>query len=150
MKTLLTHSEELLQRLDKIAPASPRRWGKMSAHQMICHLADSFRGVMGEKPLSRAPGFQPRTLMKWFALYLPLPWPKGFKTRPEMDQQLGGTPPAEFAADVRELRNLLLRIARQPRDFTWHPHPVFDLMSEWEWMRWGYLHMDHHLRQFDA
>ncbi|HEV2663419.1 MAG TPA: DUF1569 domain-containing protein [Blastocatellia bacterium] len=29
-----------------------------------------------------------------------------------------------------------------------HPHPYFGAMSESQWMRWGYLHCDHHLRQF--
>jgi hypothetical protein len=145
-----TDKDEVLRRLANISSPSPRRWGKMTAHQMVCHLADSFRGVMGEKPLSRAPGPLPRTLMKWIGLYVPLPWPHGIKTRPEMDAQLQGTPPGEFGADLEELRRLLERFTRRPREFTWHPHPIFDHMSDWEWARWGYLHMDHHLRQFGA
>jgi hypothetical protein len=28
------------------------------------------------------------------------------------------------------------------------PHPMFGAMTTLEWMRWGYLHTDHHLRQF--
>lgn len=152
MKTLLNHGDkqEIVRRLENISTASTRRWGRMSAHQMVCHLADSFRGVMGDKPLSRAPGFLPRTLMKWFGLYLPLPWPHGIKTRPEMDQQLHGTPPGEFAADVSELRRLLERFTAMPRDFARQPHPIFSHLTDWEWARWGYLHMDHHLRQFGA
>jgi hypothetical protein len=27
-------------------------------------------------------------------------------------------------------------------------HPIFGPMSEAAWLRWGYLHADHHLRQF--
>jgi hypothetical protein len=27
-------------------------------------------------------------------------------------------------------------------------HPIFGPMSAAAWMRWGYLHADHHLRQF--
>jgi hypothetical protein len=26
-----------------VRPESGRRWGRMSGHQMVCHLADSFR-----------------------------------------------------------------------------------------------------------
>jgi hypothetical protein len=29
-------------------------------------------------------------------------------------------------------------------------HPIFGAMSAGDWLRWGYLHMDHHLRQFGA
>jgi Protein of unknown function (DUF1569) len=27
-------------------------------------------------------------------------------------------------------------------------HPLFGRMSASSWMRWAYLHADHHLRQF--
>jgi hypothetical protein len=28
-------------------------------------------------------------------------------------------------------------------------HPFFGSMQHADWMRWGYLHADHHLRQFN-
>jgi hypothetical protein len=28
-------------------------------------------------------------------------------------------------------------------------HPLFGSMEHADWMRWGYLHTDHHLRQFN-
>jgi hydrogenase maturation factor HypF (carbamoyltransferase family) len=65
------------------------------------------------------------------------------------DQQGGGgTSPVEFERDLRELRSLLERFTRQPREFTWAAHPHFGTMNEEEWMRLAYLHADHHLRQF--
>lgn len=121
----------------------------MSANQMLCHLADSFRVVIGEKDVTPVPG-RPQKTMKWLALNLPIAWPKGVATRPEVDQELGGTPAADFEADRQELLRLVDRFTREPRDFKWHPHPMFGHMSDKEWMRWGYLHMDHHLRQFGA
>src|SRR5262249_8401694 len=110
MKTLHNPQDkrEILSRLEAVRESSSRQWGKMSAHQMICHLCDSFRGVMGEKSLSMAPWFG-RGMAKWFALRVPLQWPKGMKTRPEMDQLVAGTPPAAFARDVVELRRLFER-----------------------------------------
>ena len=150
MKSLANASDckELRHRLQYARVDSSRRWGKMSAAQMICHLADSFRAVMGEKPwqLDRPTfGWQ---VVKHLALYAPVRWPRGVPTRPEVDQFLGGTPPLRFEDDVHDLQQLLDRFARQPRDFQLQPHPMFGLMSEREWLRWGYLHTDHHLRQF--
>jgi hypothetical protein len=138
---------EIKERVGRVQADSQRRWGKMSAHQMVCHLSDSFRGVMGQKSLAPRPMFG-RGVIKWIALYAPFPWLHGVKTMPEMDQEIGGTQPAEFEADRRELLELFERFTRQPRDFVWKPHPMFLELSEEEWMRWGYLHMDHHLRQF--
>jgi Protein of unknown function (DUF1569) len=141
------HRAEIIARTNLIHSTSQRQWGRMSAHQMMCHLADSFRVTMGVKSVSNAPG-APNRLMKWLALQLPLPWPHGVKTRPEVDQLLGGTPPNDFEPDRERLLGLLDRFTRQPRDFAWHPHPMFGHMRDEEWMRWGYLHTDHHLRQF--
>ena len=39
------------------------------------------------------------------------------------------------------------RFSRRPRDLRVPPPSVFKAMSEGQWMRWGYLHVDHHLRQ---
>jgi hypothetical protein len=152
MKSLARERDkaEILQRLKRVHPQSARRWGRMTAHQMICHLCDCFRVVIGRKPVSPASGLLQQTLVKWLALYLPLRWPAGFSTRPEVDQEAGGTRPLEFAADVAELELLIELITAQPRSVEWHAHPIFGRMSDAAWMRWAYLHLDHHLRQFGA
>ena len=86
--------------------------------------------------------------MKWAALYFPMQWPHGVPTMPEVDQEKFGTAPAVFQADLRQAIALTEEFARTPRSFTFAPHPMFKVMTEKEWMRWGYLHTDHHLRQF--
>ena len=70
MKTLSNPRDrnELLVRFTKLRADSQPRWGAMSAHQMICHLSDSFRGSLGEKYVSPATSLFKRTLMKWVAL----------------------------------------------------------------------------------
>jgi uncharacterized protein DUF1569 len=142
--------QEILRRLQVIQPTSQRRWGKMSAHQMVCHLSDSYRMFMSQKTVSPAPVPYPRPVLRWFALWVPIPWPRGFKAVPELDQQIGGTSPVEFEADMRELHQLLDRFTRRPKDFQPQSHPHFGQLSDEEWMRLGYLHPDHHLRQFGA
>jgi len=145
--------QQIADRLEKIQPNSARCWGVMSANEMVCHLADSFRMVMGEKqvgPLTERllPLPVPIAFVKWFALQVPLPWPKGTKTLPEVDPKRKGNQPTEFASDLAELRRLFERFTQEPRDFDWKPHPIFGVMRDDEWQRWAYLHMDHHFRQF--
>jgi len=150
MKTLSNASDqsELLHRLTSVHPDSQAHWGMMSAHQMVCHLSDSFRAALGEKDVSPSTTFFKRTLLKWAALWLPVPWPHGFKTRPEMDQRQGGTLPTEFASDLERLRNLFARFCAFKGVFV--PHAILGPMSRAERMRHAYLHIDHHLRQFGA
>jgi hypothetical protein len=144
-------ADAVLRRLARVRPESARRWGRMSAPQMVCHLADAFRMALGEHPVSHASGLFERTLLKWTALYLPVRWPEGIVTRPEIDQGLGrGTCPGDFAADVEELRRLVQRMIASAPALDGRRHPVFGRMSRAAWLRWGYLHMDHHLRQFGA
>jgi len=143
--------QDVLRRLARVQSDSQRRWGRMSAHQMICHLADGFHLYTGEKQVAPVGGIYPSRVLRWFALWAPMKWPKGFQTMKELDQQGGGgTSPSEFARDQQELTALLERFTATPRDYTFPEHPHFGAMSERDWMRLGYLHADHHLRQFDC
>jgi Protein of unknown function (DUF1569) len=150
-----TDKQQIAARVLTIQPSGARLWGRMTPSQMVCHLADSFRVTMGLKPwaterISVTPIPMPDWFVKWVAFDVPLKWPKGTPTRPEVDPERRGTPPTEFTADRQDLLQLLERFTRQPRDFQWQPHPFFGPLTDAEWMRWGYLHMDHHLRQFGA
>jgi Protein of unknown function (DUF1569) len=139
---------ELIRRLKTVQPASQRRWGRMTAHQMVCHVGDCCRMATGEKRVRPASGVLHRTVVKWIALYAPLQWRPGLVTSPEVDQEGEGTHPGEFAADVANVEQLLdTLIARDP-GAPWPDHPIFGRMSRRAWLRWAYLHTDHHLRQF--
>jgi hypothetical protein len=152
MKTLARQRDkaELVHRLRALPPDSVGHWGRMSVHQMVCHLCDGFRMGTREKPVRSIAGQLRGTTIKWIALWLPMRWPPGIRTTPEIDQARLGTPPTEFAADVAQLEALLDLVTAQPRKFAWQAHPLFGRMSEAAWLRWGYLHVDHHLRQFGA
>src|SRR4029453_1181393 len=140
---------ELLARLKTVREDSRSRWGVMTAHQMVCHLGDAFLMMIGERRASDATGLLERPLVKWIALYAPVRWPAGILTRPELDQTVGGTKPEKFPVDVSRVE-LLMQRAASPADCETGLHPIFGRLSEAAWMRWAYLHMDHHLRQFGA
>jgi hypothetical protein len=120
----------------------------MSAHQMVCHLNDSLLLATGQRAVSHAITLPSRTIIKWIALYLPLRWPPGILTRPEVDQEAGGTRPAAFRADVARQEALMEEVIAQRGKLHGSVHPIFGGMSERAWLRWAYLHTDHHLRQF--
>lgn len=143
-----TATQALLERLNRLQPETIPQWGKMSANQMICHLNDSYALPMNGKSASEQITFLNRTLIRWLALRAPMPWPKGVPTRPEVDQFAGGTPPTSFPLDKVTLASTIRKFASQPPTFSFNRHPIFGPLTHWEWMRWGYLHADHHFRQF--
>jgi hypothetical protein len=118
----------------------------MNAHQMVCHLNDSFRAGTGEAFASPASNLFSRTVMKWVALRTPMKWPPGVPTRPEMEQGKGGTPPSEWARDCGALREMIVSFAE--RAGCAREHPIFGRMTREEWNIWGWRHVDHHFRQF--
>jgi hypothetical protein len=152
LKTLAnaTDRDEIVRRLRALGPSSQRRWGKMSVGEMVCHLNDALKIAMGERKAKSISNWFTRTVMKRAGLSVPMKWPHGVQTVPECEAGKGGTPPAELERDLNELHELLDRFARRPRQFELTEHSIFGVMSDEEWMRWGYLHMDHHLRQFGA
>jgi len=139
--------ESIVERISRLKPDSPRQWGKMSAHQMLCHLYDSFCAVISEREVSPARLPIPRPIVKWLILWAPRTWPHNVKTRPEIAQDADGTPPDEFERDRQRLLDVMHRFCSAP-DSKRSPHPMMGSLTWEEWMRWGYLHSDHHLRQF--
>jgi hypothetical protein len=151
MKTLANPEDrnEVITRLRQVSATSERRWGQMNAGQMICHLADSYRAALGERKVSSLnAGLLQRTLVKRIALYTSMQWPKGVPTMPEVKQGEGGTNPADFEADRADLVALIERFPTNRQALENTPHPFFGKMSYGDWIRWGYRHADHHLRQF--
>jgi hypothetical protein len=142
----VTNIDDLVGRLSRLSADSPRQWGTMTPHQMVCHLADAFQAVLGERKVTSQENLLSRSVVKWIALHTVMPWPHGIPTMPEVDQTIGGTKPIEFERDRQKTLDLLRRFVMPGT--TYGRHPGFGAMSRDEWMLWGYGHVDHHLRQF--
>jgi hypothetical protein len=135
------------RRVLAMRPDSRRQWGRMSPHEAICHLADAFRMALSEKPVAPVRA-RFRRVVRFVALRVPMPWPRGLPTMPEVEQGRGGTPPAEFERDRQELMALMARFhAAGPADLA-PAHPLFGPMRPSDWEIWADRHLDHHLRQF--
>jgi hypothetical protein len=138
--------ESLVTRLAKLHPRRPRAWGRMTAAEMLCHLADSFEVALGERRAAPADTWWQRTVLRRIALHSSLAWPQGIKTPPEVEQGVGGTRPGDFESDRGRVIALLRRFAAA--EARHGAHPGFGPLTREEWLIWGFRHTDHHLRQF--
>lgn len=132
-------------RLLSLRPDSPRRWGSLSAAEVLCHLGDATASVLAR------PGGDPgrsRPLVRWLALRSPLPWPRGAPTLPRIDPRAGGTRPTDFEADRRRAIEGLRAVAAAAEGELPAAHGRFGAMEPTDWHRWAFRHTDHHLRQF--
>ena len=126
---------------------SPRQWGRMTPHEAVCHMSDVFKMALGEKSVAPVPVPLGR-VSRFVALHLPVKWPRGIQTMPEVEQGCGGTTPIDFERDRLELLSLLARFSTSTEAERVTTHPIFGPMTSVEWGSWGHRHLDHHLRQF--
>lgn len=149
MRNLLNGDDrrEVLERLSRARGDAPRQWGRMTAHGMLCHLTDSFEACLGDRTVPDASTPFLRTVGRFVAVTLPMRWPRGLPTLPDVDQEKDGTSPGDFERDR-------IRLAEVTEDFIRRidpaamRHPALGRLTASEWGRWGYRHLDHHLRQF--
>lgn len=141
MATLLDAADRaaLVQRLRQVTPERERRWGTMSAAQMLCHVSDQMRVALGEISGRDRTTLLRRTLFKWIALTAP--FPRGIKTAREMLTSR----PGDWAGDLAACETLIESVGMGGAVA---PHPVFGPMSPRQWGRLCWKHLDYHLRQF--
>ena len=87
----------------------------MTPHQMVCHLSDACRAALGERRVPVIGTLWERTVIRCLAIHTNVKWPRGVRTVPEADQEIGGTRPTDFARDVDELRVLIQRLVARKR-----------------------------------
>ncbi len=137
-----------IDRLRGLTPDTMRRWGSLTPHAMMCHLADSSRMALGERPQPLRAAWPRRTVMRLVALHTPITFPRGFKTLPALDPSLDGTKPTSFDEDRAQLIALIERIRDSAPTIEGNSHPLFGPLTGREWITCVSKHTDHHLRQF--
>ncbi len=139
-------SSEMRERLMRLRAEDQALWGKMTAAQMVRHLSCAYEVAVGDRTVAPLKQPLPRPVMKWIALRSGLQWPKNVQTTPELIREIESDCGGNFETLVRETAERMEMVAKGTR---WQSeHPMFGPMSAEDWMRWGYLHADHHLRQF--
>jgi len=137
---------ETKRRLQCVEAGDRALWGKMTAPQMVRHVGCAYEIALGDREVDAIKGTIPPRAMKWLALRSGVRWARNTPTTPELIAALDEEPNTSFEDLIRRAISGMEELAVGQR---WrHEHPFFGTMSCEDWMRWGYLHADHHLRQF--
>jgi hypothetical protein len=141
--------DDLVARLRRVTSDAPRRWGTLTAHEMLCHLGDATAMVLRDRPRVTPVDGGRRVLRKRLGLWSPLRWPHGVRTSPHYNPHTLGSRPTDFAADLARAIDGLQRLGMaQPGTPLEPAHGFFGSMSVRDWQRWAWKHTEHHLRQF--
>ena len=135
--------QELVNRLDRLTPESTARWGKMTALQMLAHLADWMLMAKGDLDAAPRKSVLRFPLIKQLAVYW-LPFPRNVQTSPELLSRK----PSDWTAERAAVRRHVQSFENLDPNLPWPHHPVFGKLTPAAWCVFAYRHMDHHLRQF--
>jgi uncharacterized protein DUF1569 len=149
MKNLFdpTMADQVNTRMGKLQSHSERRWGKMTAAQMLAHCSVSMQWALGEVVPEKGalPSRMIGRLIKPMVFRNDDPLRKNSPTA----RSLLVADERDFGEERDRLSGLIDKFAAAgPAGCTKNPHSFFGKMTPEEWAILMYKHLDHHLRQF--
>ena len=140
-------ADEVRQRIGRLRPDSARQWGKMNAAQALAHCAMAMENALGDTVWPRHP--LGRVIGGWAK--------RGLIVKGKPMQRSAPTHPSVLVQDQRNfelersrLQRTIDRFTSSSAACTRHPHFFFGAMTPDEWAAFMYIHLDHHLRQFNV
>lgn len=139
-------ADSIIERINKLNPASQANWGKMNVSQMLAHCNVTYEMAFENK--HPKPNFFLRFILKSFV--------KDMVTNETPYKQNSQTAPAFIIGDVRnfefEKSRLIQYITKTVEVgesyFEGKESNSFGALSTKEWNNMFYKHLDHHLKQF--
>lgn len=148
MKNIFDQSDtiEVINRINKLTPASKPKWGKMSVAQMLAHCNVTYELVYDGK--HKKPTGVKKWLLKTIAKNFVVsekPYKKNMRTAPEFII----TTDKDFDTE----KNRLVAYIRKTQElgdayFDNKESHSFGKLTKSEWNNMFYKHLDHHLNQF--
>lgn len=134
--------QELINRINALTPESKAQWGKMTVEQMLAHC---------QMPLGVATGKHILKRNLLFSLIGPLFKKQLFNDKPfkrnlPTDKTFIIANPQEFAKEKQALIDMINSFSEG--SMSGKPHPFFGSLSNEEWSKGTWKHLDHHLQQF--
>jgi hypothetical protein len=138
---------EVLARIDRLEPTSPRQWGLMDVAQMMAHCSNSMDMASGRLVIPRL--LIGRILGRFFKpVYTN---EKPFSKDAPTARKLAIVGSRDFFQEQAKLKTKVRHFCDGGASMcSRHPHPFFGPLTPQEWARGSYKHLDHHLRQFGA
>jgi hypothetical protein len=134
--------QDIINRINKLTPQSKAVWGKMNVAQMLAHC---------QMPLGVATGKHQLKRNFFLSLIGPLFKKQLFNDKPfkrnlPTDKSFIITVPNEFEKEKQGLIAMINSFSAVT--ISNEPHPFFGKLSNEEWSRGTWKHLDHHLQQF--
>jgi len=142
-----TITNELITRINLLAPDTKAKWGKMDAAQMLAHCNVTYELVYESKHAK--PNGLAKFFLKAFVKNLVVnekPYDRNSRTAPVFIVK----DPKNFQEEKTRLINYITKTQQLGADhFDQKESHSFGPLTKVEWNNMFYKHLDHHLAQFD-
>lgn len=134
--------QEIISRINKLTTNSKPLWGKMNASQMLAHCQKPLGVATGSHTLK--PNFFLSIIGKLFKkqLYNDKPFKRNLPT----DKSFIITDQRELDAEREKLIKMISDFSES--NMSGKPHPFFGKLTNEQWSKGTWKHLDHHLQQF--
>ena len=134
--------QDIISRINKLTPTTQQLWGKMDTAQMLAHC---------QMPLGVATGKHKLKSNFFLSLIGPLFKKKLFNEKPfkrslPTDKSFIMTDSKDFEKEKQVLIEMINSFSEST--MSGEQHPFFGKLSNEEWSRGTWKHLDHHLQQF--
>ena len=139
--------QQLIHRILQLQSDSKGRWGKMTIEEMMVHCTAGIQMGLGQLPSKERVGPLRAAILR--LLYVDLfPFPKSATAPPEINISKKLKTRQEFENARQSLIQEVKKLEAIPDNYEFPFHPYFRKLSNKQWSKVTYKHLDHHLRQF--
>lgn len=134
--------QEIIERINRLKPATQRKWGKMDVAQMLTHCQMPLGVAIGRHQLKG--NFFIKLVGPFFKeqLYNDKPFRQNLPT----DKSFKIADQRNFEEERQKLLSMIHEFSEDT--LSGHPHPFFGKLTPEQWSRGSWKHLDHHLQQF--
>ena len=136
--------QEIIDRINKLTPTSQRLWGKMDVAQMLAHCQMPLGVATGKHKLKRNFFLSIIGSMIKKKLYDDTPFKRSLPT----DKSFIMSDPKDFEKEKAALIEMINSFS--PETMSGEKHPFFGKLTNEQWSKGTWKHLDHHLQQFDV
>jgi hypothetical protein len=142
--------EVLKARIRNIQADSKRKWGSMSADQMMWHLCEALDMCVGKLDISKEKNPLPIPMPQFMVRFmvLELPWPHGVPTISKIVPASGKQ--YDLEAERTRVLATIDEFAARPLNGPWPYHPFMGQLTGEQYSRLQAKHINHHLTQFSV
>lgn len=137
--------QEIVGRISKLTPHTPRAWGKMNIDQMLAHCSIPIESSLGKVKEEFYGNFLSRWIIKKFVLSK-----NPFKPNLPTGKSFVITESKDFEKERDRLLQNIKDFVEKGEKGNFTQHPFFGHLTGAEWGWLTYKHLDHHLRQFHS